>query len=451
MNQVKTTKLRFGEKLAYGLGDCSANVYVALSGTFLTGYYTDTVGIAAAAIATMMLITRIFDGITDLFMGVIVDNTQSKYGKARPWILWTAPFMGLGLIALFMVPQSLSSGGKLAYAYISYILMNCIIYTANNLPYNALLARMTLNVQDRASTAAMRFIMTQFTTLIVNVATTKLLPTMGWTKLIVIYGVIETVMLLICFFGCKEHIGVNAKTGEVHAEKISVRDSLPAVLRNKYFYLQILIFCLTFTTVVSSGSMGYFYSSYVLGNMQVLSMISMATTIPAIIVNFFTPSLTARMGKRRLMMLGCGFMVLGSLIVGMANTNTTLMLTGVAIRSFGFGPLSACVFALTADVVDFGEWKSGIRAEGVINSCTSFGMKIGIGLGSAASGWILAYGGYNGAAAQQSASALSAIRFGFGYFGAILALLCMIVLFLMDLDKYLGQVQIDLEEKHAAM
>lgn len=145
MGTKKENRLSMQEKISYGLGDGAANIYVAMAMTFLSGYYTDTVGLAAAAIGTMMLVARLFDGVTDLIMGAVVDKTKSRYGKARPWVLWTAPLMAIGLVALFHVPEGLSDSGKLAYAYISYILLNCIIYTANNLPYNALLSRMTLS------------------------------------------------------------------------------------------------------------------------------------------------------------------------------------------------------------------------------------------------------------------------------------------------------------------
>ena len=147
----KQRRLSFGEKVSYGFGGSAQNVYAALVSTFLTAYYTDTVGLAAMAVGTMMLFARIFDGVTDLAMGMIVDKTKSKYGKARPWILWTAPFMMIGLVLMFSAPAGLSDNGKLIYAYLTYIFMNCIISTSSNLPFNALLARMTLDVQDRTS------------------------------------------------------------------------------------------------------------------------------------------------------------------------------------------------------------------------------------------------------------------------------------------------------------
>ena len=203
MSAKPNIKLSFSEKFAYGIGDCSANIVVALTGTFLSAYYTDTVGIAAAAVGTMLLLCRILDGGSDLLMGALVDKTTSKYGKARPWMLWTAPLMAIGIYVLFNCPEDLSEKGKLIYVYLTYIFMMVIVYTANNLPFNALLSRMTLDVHDRASAAAMRFVMTQITAIITNAVTAKLLASVGWRKLSIIYAIIAMVLSALCFFGVK--------------------------------------------------------------------------------------------------------------------------------------------------------------------------------------------------------------------------------------------------------
>lgn len=450
MSGMKTQEHRLStaEKLSYGFGDCAANVYVAMASTFLTAYYTDTVGLAALAVGTMMLIARIFDGVTDLIMGAIVDKTKSKYGKARPWVLWTAPFMFIGLVLLFNVPSGMASGGKLAYAYITYIFMNCIVYTANNLPYNALLSRMTLNVQDRATTASIRFVMTQITTLIINAVTANLLASAGWFWLAVIYGLIEVVMLLICFFGCKEHLDED-ESGVVNVENVPLKTALPALLKNKYFYLQALLFLFLYVNTVCVGSTTFYFCNIVLGNVGVITFTSMALTIPAIIANFINPSLVKQFGKRKVMIAGSILMIIGRVIVGAVGGNIPLVMAGIAINGFGMGPIMSGVFAMTADVVDYGEWKTGVRSEGLVNSCTSFGMKVGIGLGSAVCTWILAAGGYDGTAAVQSASAVAAIRFGFGYFGAILSAICLVIVLLMNIDKYIDQIQKDLQAKRA--
>ncbi|MCR5272084.1 MAG: glycoside-pentoside-hexuronide (GPH):cation symporter [Lachnospiraceae bacterium] len=445
---TNNNRLKLGEKIAYGMGDSAANVYVAMASTFMTGYYTDTVGLAAAAVGTMMLLARVFDGVTDLMMGALVDRTTSRFGKARPWLLWTAPFMFIGLIALFSVPKSFyGTNAGLIYAYISYIFMNCIVYTANNLPYNALLSRMTLNVQDRASTASIRFVMTQFTTLIINAVTANLVGSLGWTKLAAVYGVIELAMLIWCFVGCKEHIDEDVNTGNVEINKVPLKEAVPALLKNKYFYLQAVLFLVLYISVVCSGATNYYFCNTVLGNMGVITLVSMATTIPAMIYNFVNPIFVQKFGKRKMMIVGSALMIIGSIVIGAAGANLPMVMVGLVIKGFGMGPIMSGIFAMTADVVDYGEWKTGVRSEGLVNSCTSFGMKVGIGLGSAISAWILAFGGYDGTAAVQSESAVAAIRFSFGYFGAILAAVCFVIILAMNIDKYIVQIQSDLEAK----
>ena len=446
---VQQPKLSFGEKFCYAMGDCGANIYVAMAGTFLTGFYTDTVGLAAVAVGTMMLVARLFDGVTDLLMGAIVDKTHTRWGKARPWVLWTAPLMAIGLVLLFAVPKSFyGSNSGLVYAYVTYIILNCFIYTANNLPFNALLSRMTLDVQDRAGTASMRFILTQITTLIVNGVTASLVTSVGWFTLACIYAVIEFIMLVVCFLGCREHIGEDAETNVVKTEEVPLSVGLKALIRNKYFYIQTLFFLAVYIYIVSYGASTYYFCNTVLGNLSIMTIISSAATIAAIAVNFILPSMVARVGKRKCMLAGCILMMIGSLIVGAANTNVALVVVGQLIRGFGQGPVLSGIFATTADIVDYGEWKTGIRSEGLVNSCTSFGMKVGIGLGSSVTTWILALGGYVGTAESQTASAIFSIRFTFGYLGAILAVICLILVLLLNVDKYIVQIQADLQAKH---
>lgn len=444
--QNHSRKLTGREKFAYGLGDCGANVVVAMCSTFLTAYYTDTVGIAALAVGTMMLVARIFDGVTDILMGALVDRTNTRWGKARPWLLWTAPFMALALILVFNVPGGLSDSGKLIYVYITYIFQNCIVYTANNLPYNALLSRMTLNVQDRASAASLRFVMTQITTLVINAVTAGLLLSVGWFWLSVIYAGVTLLLLIVSFLGTKEHLGED-ESGAVRVENVPLKTALPALLKNKYFFIQSLLFCFLYIGIVSAGSTTFYFCNIVLGNVGVITFVSMATTLPAVAVNLVLPTFVPRFGKWKLMIAGCVLMIVGSLVVGAAGANLPLVLCGLVIKGIGMGPVMSGIFAMTADVVDYGEWKSGVRSEGLVNSCTSFGMKVGIGLGSAVCTWIISAGGYDGTAAVQTEAAVNSIRFGFGYNGAIIGAICLLLCVLMNIDRYIGQMEHDLEAK----
>lgn len=448
MTTDKEHRLGMGEKLCYSFGDCAGQIYVALCTYFLTGYYTDTVGIAAAAVGTMMLIARVFDGTTDLLMGALIDKTKSKFGKARPWILWTAPLMAIALIALFCVPSSFSDGGKLVYAYVSYILLNCIIYTANGVAYNSLLSRMTFNVQDRCSATSVRFVLGTIVTLVINAITANLVITLGWKTLVIIYAIVELALLLICFLGCKEHIG-ETDAGEVKVEKVPFKIAFPALLKNKYFFMQAFMMVFLYINIMTVGSMTYYFCNTVLGSLAAMTFMTMAYNIPTIVGSFANPLLVSKFGKRRVLIGAFALSIIGRAIVGIGGTNIPVVVLGVALHGLALGPIYADVFAMTPDIVDYGEWKTGVRSEGLVTCCVSFGMKVGLGLGGAVGTWVLAFGGYVGTATVQTASAVSAIRFGFGYLSSILSVICLIIILMMNIDKDIEQIQKDLTEKHA--
>ncbi len=145
----ESQKIPMWQKIAYGCGAGGGNVMSTLLATFLLSYYTDTAGIAAAAVGTMFVICRLPDGITDLLMGGVVDRTSTRLGKARPWVLLSAPLMTIGIILIVSVPQGWDHAAKLVYAYLTYIFLNCIVFTIFGVAHAALLARMTRNFKDR--------------------------------------------------------------------------------------------------------------------------------------------------------------------------------------------------------------------------------------------------------------------------------------------------------------
>lgn len=245
---------------------------------------------------------------------------------------------------------------------------------------------MTLDVQDRASTASLRFVMTQLTTLIVNAVTANVLANVGWFWLSLIYGIICFVMMLICFIGCKEHIDEDRESGVVKVEQVPLKIALPALLKNRYFFIQALIFCFLYIGVVATGSMTFYFCNIVLSNIAILTYTSMASTIPAIIVNLVMPSLVPRFGKRKLMIVGSVLFIIGSILIG-------------------------------------------------------------IGLGSAVGAWLLSLGNYDGTLAQQPESAINMIRFGYGYLGAVVGVIILILCVMMNIDKHLPEIQKTLEAK----
>lgn len=443
-----TGKVSVKEKLSYGIGSGGGNIITQVLGTFLTAYYTDSVGIAAAAVGTMMLLTRFLDGISDVIMGGIIDKTKTKWGKARPWLLISAPLICVGLILTFNVPESMSSGAKLVYAYLTYIFLNCITYTAYMIAHTSLLSRITLDVNERQVMTSSNQIINNIVQLIITAWTIGFVATCGWRTVSIIYGVITAVMILICFFGTREHLDMNTETEEVNIETVSLKDAAPALLKNKYFYLLALLFILALSIASGNGSVTYFYCNIILEDAGMMVPLSMAMTIPVIVVNFFVPSIVRRFGHQKTLIGSSILMLLGFLIVSIGRDNGTLAVIGTVLRGMGNGPIFACGFALSAQVVDYGEWKYNVRSEGLVNSCVSFGQKVGLGLGAAIASWIIAAGGYIGTAAVQTEVTKSSIVFAYGWFGVILAVLMLIVSIFMNIDKYEEQIRDDLEARH---
>lgn len=441
------------EKLCYSSGDCAGQIYVTLCTFFLTGYYTDTVGIAASAVATMMFVTRIFDGTSDLFMGALIEKTHSRYGKVRPWILWSSPFMALGFIALFFVPESLGDTGKLIYAYVTYILLNCVIYTANGNAYNSLLSRMTFSIRDRVSCTSIRFILGNVMALAINMITAVLVGKIGWHALAVIYAVIMLVLLLICFWGCEEHIGKRLdesdKERKGKAERVPLKKAFAALLHNKYFYLQTLLMTSLYISVMFTGTMTYYFCNSVLHDLSLMAPISMAYTLPVLLGSFLNPRLVERIGKQKTLIAAFALVILGRILVGLADVALVPIMIGCALHGFALGFIYADVFAMTSDVVDYGEWKFGIRSEGLVTCCVMIGMKVGLGIGGALVGILLAVSGYQGLAAMQAPEALAAIKFGFGYICAAFALVSLLISLFMNLDNLVHRIQEDLIRKYS--
>ena len=204
-----------------------------------------------------------------------------------------------------------------------------------------------------------------------------------------------------------------------------------------------------YINIMTVGSMTYYFCNTVLGSLAAMTFMTMAYNIPTIIGSFANPMLVSKYGKRKVLIGAFVLSIVGRAIVGAGGTNIPIVLIGVALHGLALGPIYSDVFAMTPDIVDYGEWKTGVRSEGLVTCCVSFGMKVGLGLGGAVGTWVLALGGYIGTAEVQTASAVSAIQFGFGYLSAILSVICLIIILMMNIDKDIEQIQKDLTAKHA--
>ena len=423
-------------KVAYALGTGGGNVFSQIAAAFLLQYYTDTALIGAGAIATMFLVCRVFDGISDLVMGGIIDKTRTRLGKARPWLIASAPLSFLGIVLLMNVPMGLSDSGKLLYAYITYIFMAVIVYTIYGIANTAMLPLMTKNPDEHTMLATFSAIGNNAIGLVAGSAITPLVLNLGWKTSSIILGLVACVLILFSGLMNKE---VDAEDNNAKKEVVPMSKQLPAVLKNKYFFLLLLIGATTLLMNANAIAAQIYYCNLVLGNMGFMSTLMIAGQLPGLLILFLMPYVAKKYSKQTFLLVGAICLIAGFAVSGLAGTNTTLLIIGTVIRSLGAGPLLSAIYAFVPDVVEYGHWKSGIRSEGLISSAQSVGSKVGIGLGSGLTGWILEAVKYNPTAEVQTEAVVNAIKFDFTWLGAIISIVILVLVLMLNVEKYADQ------------
>ena len=450
----KLTPAVLFERFCYGCGDFGCNIIYTAMAAFLVFYYTDYVGINAAAVGTIMLISRVFDGISDIIMGMIVDRTKSKYGKARVWILRICVPFALAGVLLFSVPASLGATAKLVYVFITYNLVSTVVYTAINVPYSSLNALMTQDPYERSVLSIFRNLLATAGTLTVNMVTLPLVEYFGdnaaaWTKTFCVLGILAIAAFLLTFIGTKERVhSVSELNGET--EKVSFADGIKALFANKYWIMMTGVLALFFLYYAINGGTTVYYAKDILGDKNLVSTINGIYNAIQIAAMFFIAGLVKKFGKRNVFSLGLVLAGIGMLILEFGGGTMPVIVISSLVRGISNACGGATMWAMVSDTIDYGEWKTGCRTEGLVNSACSFGYKIGNGVGSALLGIILQVGGYVGEATAQSASALFSIRLCFTWIPMVVFAACFIILRFYNLDKEFDGIIRDLHARAAA-
>lgn len=435
-------KLGFTDYVGFGFGDMAVNFTFASLGMFVVFFYTDVVGISAGIIGTLMLFSRSFDGIIDLVIGGLVDKTHSRWGKTRPWLLFGAIPFALLTISIFAVPANWSETAKVIYIFLSYnILM--IAFSSIAIPYGTLNSLVTRDQHQRETFNLFRMFMAQIGVLIVTNATMPMVNFFGnkqvsWVITYTILSAISVVLLMIVFKSQKERVQVSATA------KIPLKTSLKAIGKNKYWWIATIFFIIySIGYALNQGSTIY-YAKYILHNDGLVGILTMGYLIPVLIGFVVISKLFSKYGKTRIMLYGSLVSIAGYLITLIAPSNFEIVMIAQIIKGFGQGPLLGGVWAMFPDTIEYGEWKTHVRIEGLLYSGGSLGQKIGVGLGTALTGWVLAWGHYNGALANQSVSAINSIYQLFIYIPIIIYILQIIMLRMYDLDKKYPKIMRDL-------
>ena len=436
------------EKICYGLGDSACNVVYGLCSTLLTFFYTDYVGVSAALVGVIFLITRVFDGMSDIVMGFITDRTKSKYGKARPWILWMSVPYAVTFVLLFLVPANASVMVQAIYIFVTYNLVNTVVYTALNLPYSTMASLITRDQKSRTSTQAIRIFCGPMGKMVVTVSTIPLVEAFGgtqrsWIIVSIIFAVIALILLLVCFFNIEERVVIEA----AKTQKVSVGQNLKALFSNQYWAICLGLWGFMVMMSTVTGTIETYYCKYILGNESLYSPIYAAELIAQSIVVLIVPHFVLRFGKRNLTLSGIVLVIAAQLVWMAAPMSVPVAMVSAVLRGIGVAPLWACVFPMIADSAEFGQWKTHIRQDGMIFSAASVGSKLGGGLASAGIGLLMDSVGYDGLAATQGAEALSMIHAICMYAPIIFSVIIIVLCLLYKLDKLYPQVIADLKKR----
>lgn len=454
MMAEEKSKLKLIQKAAYGSGNFSANLMNCTVGTFISFYYTETAGLPIAYVGVILLLCRILDGVTDLIMGAIVQRTNTRYGKARPWILGMAIPFGISVFLMFFSPQW-GTTGKIIYAAATYMAGIAFVYTMISVPYNTLSALITKDQNERTSLATMRqffgfmgpLFVTTFTLPIVNGAGGG---QKGWSVMAGIYGVIGAILYLWVFFSTRELGDGDNEVSlqkEKHTEKGKLWKEIKALFCNRYWLLVLLITLVIFMTYGIKGGLQTYYCKYVMGNENYYSYLGMASQIPNIICCFFIPAIAKKYGKRNVSMAGCVIAILGGLIMLIDPSSLPILILSTVINTIGTAPISICVFAMLGDTAVYGEWKTGVRNEAMAFSATTFSEKVGNAIGAALIAFILSFAGFVSGQAIQTESAVAMMKACMIGLPILVSVILIIALYFYQLDRMYPEVVMELERR----
>ncbi|MCI5935329.1 MAG: glycoside-pentoside-hexuronide (GPH):cation symporter [Lachnospiraceae bacterium] len=436
--------LKWYNMVGYGSGDIAGNVVYALLTSFVMIYLTNTVGLKAGIVGTFIAVSKIFDGFTDVFIGSMIDKTKSRMGKARPWMLWGFFGCAITLFAVFAIPTSLGKTAQYAWFFIAYTLLNAVFYTANNIAYSALTALVTKNSKERVQMGSFRFIFAFSTSLLIQTITVGAVDALGggavgWRTMAIIYCIVGIITNSIAVYSVKElpEEELNEDVNEDKEEKLTLIQSAKLLITNKYY----IMICGVYVLQQLYGAMiniGIYFMTYVLLNKNLFGVFSWAVNIPLIIALVFTPALVAKWkGMYKLNKYSYMIATIGRLLVVVAGYmgSVPLMLLFTAIAALGQGPWQGDMNAVIASCSEYTYLKTGKRVDGTMYSCTSLGVKIGGGLGTAIAGWMLDLSGFvNGDMAVQPDSCIHMMYFMYLWLPFIMDLLITVILSFMNVE-----------------
>ncbi|TQJ38280.1 glucuronide carrier protein [Arthrobacter sp. SLBN-112] len=413
------TRLNRAAIVGYGAGDAANSMIISTANMFLLVYYTDVAGIGAAAAGTLLVVARVFNAFTDIAAGRIVDRFHSpRWGKFRPFLVFGFVPLVLG-IAVFHVPD-VEPSLKLFYAYCTYGLV-CLAYSLVNVPYGCLVGAMTQDPGERARLAGARTIGGLSTGAVLGFFVAPLLGGGGdiqqiFTVLTLAFAVIGSGLYVFTGTACREQVA-----GSV--PRISWRQTVAALKVNS----PLVVLCLSSVLLVTGNSATvaaqFYYLRDVLARVDLFPLLAATQVVITLALAVLMPRPVARWGKKAVFTLGCLLGTAGGMVVFLAPAGVHwLAVAGMVVAQLSAATVSILTWALIADTVEYGEWKTGVRVQGINYALLAATRKLGMGFGGGLVAFALAWGGYSSGSQEQAAPAVMAIRAAAGLLPAVLVL-----------------------------
>ncbi len=436
-SESNQAKVPFISKLAYGMGDVGCNFSWMFVGNFLMIFYTDVFGIGMGAVATLMLVSRIWDAVNDPIIGALSDKTHTRWGRYRPWLLIGAPLTALVLVLTFWAHPDWSQTGKIIYMAVTYSIL-VLGYTCVNIPYGTLCGAMTQNIDERAKINTSRSVSAMVAIGIINIITIPLIgffgggnAQQGYLLTAVAYGIIFASCHIFCFAKTKEVVRVPVQ------QKLPLKVQIRSVVRNKPYLLALLGQVLFGFVLYGRNADMLYYFTYVEGSAALFSLYSLAIIVPSVIGAGCFPLVfkwTSNKGwAASIFALGTGVTMI-ALYFYSPNVSPVPFYLFAALSQFFFSGFNTAIYAIIPDCVEYGEWITGVRNDGFQYAFISLGNKIGMALGTSMLALTLGMAGYVSNAAQNE-TVLSIMRHAFSTIPGILWVVTAVALFFYKLNK----------------
>ncbi len=446
--------MRLGDYLGDGLGQLPLNVMANLVGQ-LTYFYTEKVGLAAGMVATMLLAAKFADAFSDLAMGKIMDMGNSPKGKCRPWFLRMAIPAAVIIIMLFTVPKNAPGGLQMGYVLITNILLSAVVYTAVAIPYGAIMAIRTESVEERGRMGIVRTIFGYVIGMVIAILLIPITNMLGgdqgaWIKVSVVFAVLSAASLFILYKTSRETSKTAAEEEPQDTEeKVPFAEAIRMLFQNKYWVIMLLVNLLVNISYGLSTGGGTYFAKYILGNDNLVALLGAVGLLPTFIGFIIVGPMTKKLGMAGACKVSA---LIGAVAMVVRAFTPYSIVTTVGcglFSSFATIPMMCLTAPMVNNCVEYNDWKYGKRMVGMTNSASSFGGKIGSGIGGSLIGWLLALAGYNAAAASQPGSVNIAI-FAFAIYIPLGLFVIMAVLFhKYDLEKHYVEIVTALKERKA--